>query len=81
MTAGILTLDLHGKTAHQAKTTIDAQLRRVKGGTYRLRLIHGYHGGTALQEMIRTVYEHHPQVLRLDRAAGPGITDLVLREF
>lgn len=81
MAAGILTLDLHGRNIHQAKTAINAQLRRAKAGTYRLRLIHGYHNGTALQEMILDVYSCHPQVLRLDRTTGPGVTDLVLREF
>ena len=40
-TAGILTLDLHGKTCVQAQAAIDAQLRRAKAGVYRLRLIHG----------------------------------------
>ena len=45
---------------------------------YRLRLIHGYHGGTALRDLCRE-YAGHPRVLRL--VASPGSTDLVLREF
>lgn len=80
MTAGILTLDLHGKTVYQARTAIDAQLRKAKAGTFRLRLIHGYHGGQALQDMIRADYGNHSRVLRL-AAVSPGVTDLVLREF
>ena len=33
---------------------LDAALRRVRPGTYRIRVIHGHHGGTALgtQQML-----------------------------
>ena len=78
ISAGILELDLHGKNEYQAKVAIDAALRRAKAGTYRLRLIHGYHGGTALRDMIRRDYASKCiRVLPLDN----GRTDLVLREF
>ena len=79
-TAGIITLDLHGKTCVQAQAAIDAQLRRAKAGVYRLRLIHGSHQGTALRDMIRSRYASHPRVLRLD-CSQAGSTELVLREF
>jgi len=78
ISAGILEIDLHGKNEYQAKVAIDAALRRAKAGTYRLRLIHGYHGGTALRDMIRRDYASKClRVLPLDN----GRTDLVLREF
>ena len=78
ISAGILEIDLHGKNEYQAKVAIDAALRRAKAGTYRLRLIHGYHGGTALRDMIRRDYANKClRVLPLDN----GRTDLVLREF
>lgn len=77
MQPGIMELDLHGKNAYQARVAIDAALRRAGGGVYRLRLIHGYHGGTALRDLCRE-YAGHPRVLRL--VASPGSTDLVLRE-
>lgn len=78
MQPGIMELDLHGKNAYQARVAIDAALRRASSGVYRLRLIHGYHGGTALRDLCRE-YAGHPRVLRL--VASPGSTDLVLREF
>ena len=81
MQAGILELDLHGMNTYQAKIAIDSQLRRAKQGVYRIRLIHGYHGGTALRDMIRETYRHHPRVLRVELGLNPGETDLVLREF
>ena len=79
MYAGIWEIDLHGKNEYQARVTLDA-LRRVRPGTDRLRVIHGPHGGTALRELVRRESGRHPQVLRLE-AAGPGVTELVLREF
>ena len=81
MQAGILELDLHGMNTYQAKIAIDSQLKRAKQGVYRLRLIHGYRGGTALRDMIRETYRHHPRVLRVELGLNPGETDLVLREF
>ena len=80
METGIQTVDLHGCTVYQAKIAIDAQLKRAKTGTYRIRLIHGCHGGTALRDMIRKDYRKHPRVLRLELGSNTE-TDLVLREF
>jgi hypothetical protein len=79
MTPGIVELDLHGRNVWQARTAIDAALRRAKGGTYRIRVIHGYHGGTAIRDMVRA--EYAGRVKRIETGAGPGVTDLVLREF
>lgn len=81
MTQGIVTVDLHGKTAYQAKITVDALLRRASGGTYRLRLIHGFHEGTALRDLLRAEYSKHPKVKRLLLSPDGGTTELVLREY
>ena len=81
MRAGIVELDLHGKNTYQARVAVDAALRRATAGTYRIRCIHGHHGGTALRDMIRREYAGHPRVLRLETGVGAGVTDLVMREF
>lgn len=81
MYESIVRLDLHGKNIYQVRIALDAALRRAKGGTYRIRCIHGYHGGTALRDMIREEYRQHPRVLRLEVGADGGTTDLVLREL
>ena len=78
---GIVTVDLHGRNTYQAKVTVDALLRRAGAGTYRLRLIHGCHQGTALRDFLQVEYGHHPQVKRLLRSPDGGATDLVLREM
>ena len=75
---GVIEIDLHGKNEYQAKITIDAALRRAKAGTYRLRIVHGYNGGTVLRDMVRREYAGRVlRVIPLDQ----GRTDLVLREF
>lgn len=81
MSMGIITIDLHGKNKYQAKVAVDAQLRRAGNGIYRIRVIHGCHGGTALRDMILDEYAKHPKVRRLETAITNGSTDLVLREF
>lgn len=81
MNAGILTTDLHGKNTYQAKITVDALLRRAGNGTYRIRLVHGYHGGTALRDFLRSEYAKHPKVKRLILSSDGGATELVLREY
>jgi len=80
MQTGIVTLDLHGCNAYQAKIAIDAALKRSRG-VYRIRIIHGYHGGTALRELCRREYAKKPGVLRVEVGLNPGETDLVLREW
>ena len=81
MQSGIVTVDLHGKNTYQAKVTLDALLRRAGAGTYRIRVIHGSHGGTALRDFIQAEYSHHPRVKRLLLSPDGGATELVLREY
>jgi len=75
---GIVEIDLHGKNTYQSRIALNAALRRARAGTYRIRVIHGYHGGTALKELVRE--EYADRVLRL-QTINEGTTDLVLREF
>lgn len=81
MSPGIITVDLHGKNTYQARITVDALLRRAERGTYRLRLIHGCHTGTALRDFLRETYACHPRVKRLILSPDGGTTELVLREY
>ena len=74
-------LDVHAMTRVQAEAAIDAALRRADRGVYRIRVIHGYHGGTVLRDMVRSRYARHPKVLRIELGLDPGQTDLVLREL
>ncbi len=81
MQSGTICLDIHGMTCTQAQAAIDAALRRAGGSVYRLEVVHGYHGGTQLREMVRRVYARHPRVKRLEIGLNQGATELVLREY
>ena len=75
----VRTIDLHSKNRYQARIALDAALKNA-GGAYRIRVIHGYHGGTAIRDLITEEYASHPKVRRLVRISD-GITDLVLKEL
>lgn len=81
--SGIIEIDLHGKNAEEAKACIDRSLRAAGRQVYRLRLIHGYHGGTRIKAMILEEYGYgrSPQVIRIVPGINQGITELVLREL
>ena len=81
MNSGIVELDIHGLDKVQAKNYIDMVLKKTSRNTYRLRIIHGYHGGTELKTMIRGVYKNHPKVKRIEYGLNQGETDLVLKEL
>ena len=81
MESGIVELDVHGMTRRQAKIFIESRLRRCGRDVYRVRVIHGYRGGTRLRDMVRQDLSHHPKVLRVEVGLNPGETDLILREL
>ena len=74
-------IDVHGMNRVQAFTAIDAVLRRANGSVYTVRVIHGYHNCTVLQDSIRKHYKEHPKVIRIELGLNPGETDLILREL
>ncbi|MBQ7833119.1 MAG: Smr/MutS family protein [Lachnospiraceae bacterium] len=83
MNAPIIELDLHNMTRAQAQNEIDRALADAGPSVYRIRLIHGFHGGTAIKNMIQEeyVYYGHNKVKRVVPGSNQGITELVLREY
>ena len=79
--AGILEIDIHGMTKRQAKVLLENRIMRAGGGVYRIRVIHGYRGGTELRDMVRGELARNKKVLRIEVGLNPGETDLVLREL
>ena len=79
--AAFVEVDLHGMTKEQAKICLEAKLRAARPSAYRIRVIHGYHGGTELRDLVRKTFAKHPKVLRTEVGMNPGETDLVLREL
>lgn len=78
---GFQEIDVHHMTRTQALAAIDARLRRCGASVYRLKVIHGYHGGTVLRDAVRSRYRGHPKVIRIELGLNPGETELVLREL
>lgn len=83
MTGGIIEMDVHGMNGEQACEAITKQVRAAGNAVYRIRVIHGFHGGTRIRSMIREEfgYEREPKVKRLEMGRNQGITELILREF
>ena len=81
--AGIIEIDVHGKDVETAIREIKKQLNNAGTGTYRIRIIHGYHGGTRIREGIREEFSYgrEPKVKRITMGGNQGITELILREF
>ncbi len=79
--SGFQEIDVHNMTKQQAIAAVDARLRRCSASVYRLKVIHGYHGGTVLRDAVRARYRNHPKVKRIEVGLNPGETDLVLREL
>ena len=77
----IVTIDLHGLFQDEAIKVIDRALEKADAGTYQIKLIHGYHRGTSLKNMIIDEYKYHPKVLRIMPGDNYGITVLILREL
>ena len=79
--SGFQEIDVHNMTKTQARAAIDAVLRRANASVYRLKVIHGYHGGTVLRDAVRSHYRAHPKVKRIQKGDNPGVTILVLKEL
>lgn len=79
--SGIMEIDIHGMTKSQAKVSIDSILKKVKANVYRIIVIHGYHSGTELKDMVRKDYRNHPKVIRVELGLNQGITELILRDL
>ena len=81
MTGAFIELDLHGARTDEAQKLIDEALQNGDASVYRLRIIHGFHRGTAIRDMILAEYRWHERVVRIEAGDNRGQTDLILREF
>ena len=80
-TPGCVEIDIHGMTKYQAKLCLESRLKRSGRDVYRIRVIHGYHGGTELRDLVRKEIGKNPKVLRVESGLNQGETDLILREL
>ena len=83
MTTGIIEIDVHGMNVEEALNSVAGQVSRAGNSVYRIRVIHGYHGGTRIRQSLREEFSYgrEPRVKRIEMGQNQGITELILREF
>jgi len=79
----IIEVDVHGLTADQAVDKIENIIKKADRGTYRIRVVHGFHRGNHIQSAIYREIGHglNLKVLWITGGDNLGITELVLREY
>lgn len=83
MTNGIIELDVHGMNTEEAVQAARKAVYQAGSSVYRIRIIHGYHGGTRIRSGIREEFSYgrEQKVIRIEMGTNQGITELVLREY
>ena len=76
-------IDVHGMTSEQAIEKIESLINRANPSTYRIRVVHGFNRGNAIQRAIYREIGHgmNPKVLRIVGGDNLGVTELILREL
>lgn len=81
LSSGIIEINVHGMNQYQAKMKIQSVLKRLNSSVYIIRIIHGYHNGTVLRDMLRREFRSHPKIKRIELSLNQGITDLIIRDL
>ena len=71
-------IDLHNETRESGRKRLTAKLNSLPKGTQELVVIHGYHSGTVLRDMVRSF--KHPKVERKILGMNQGETIFVIRK-
>ena len=83
MTGGIIEIDVHGMNTEEAVKAVGGKVQNAGKSVYRIRVIHGYHGGTRIRNAVREEFSYgrEPKVKRIEMGNNQGITALILREY
>ena len=67
----------------EAIKAVQKKVEQAGNGTYRVRIIHGYRGGTRIRTAIREEFSYgrEPKVKRVVMGDNEGITELILKEL
>lgn len=74
-----VTIDLHGETKESARQKLQGKLKSLPKDTRELVVIHGYHGGKALQETVRKF--KHPRIERIILGLNQGETVFLIKNI
>ena len=75
----VVTADIHGMTADDAKRQLEQLLGRLSPQTEELLVIHGYNGGQKLRDMVRGRLKH-PRIQSKLLSLNPGQTRILLKK-
>lgn len=76
---GVREINIHGMTAGDAKRRLEQFLTKLPSGVSEVVVIHGYHGGKVLQEMVRRRLKH-PRIRARLLSLNPGETHLLIQD-
>lgn len=74
----VMTVDLHEMRVSEAKTWLQAKVSHAPKEIKEIVVVHGYHGGTALMNMVRKSFQH-PRVKQKIVGFNLGTTILILK--
>ncbi len=79
----IITIDVHGMTVEEALRAIQKRVNSAGTAVYKIRIVHGYHGGTRIRSAVKEEFSYgrEPKVKRIQPGNNEGITELILREL
>ncbi len=75
----IMTADIHGMTAADAKSQLQKLLSRIGPKTEELIVVHGYNGGQVLRDMVRGELKH-PRIQSKLLSLNDGQTRILLKK-
>ena len=70
-------IDIHHMMRAEAKTCLERFLTKANGNVKEVVVIHGYSGGTVLQQMVRRELKHR-RIKSKMLTMNPGVTILLL---
>ena len=80
----ITEIDIHGVRPEEEVKAVARLTDGAPDTVYRIRVIHGYHRGNALQRALYDEFDYFhtsERVLRMEGGSNPGITEIILREW
>ena len=79
----IIEFDVHGMRTEEAVAAIQKKVDQAGSAVYKIRVIHGFNGGTRIRSAIREEFSYgrEPKVKRVAMGTNEGITELILREL
>lgn len=75
---GVVRVDIHNMYAPDAKKYLERLLKTVGSEVCEIEVIHGFHGGTVLQHLVR-VEVRSKRILRRGIGLNPGVTVYYLK--